>query len=35
MTSARGQDDIQKLTDRYIAEIDKLLSQKEQELMQV
>ncbi|MBL8437701.1 MAG: ribosome recycling factor [Zoogloeaceae bacterium] len=31
----RGQDDIQKLTDRYIAEIDKLLSQKEQELMQV
>ncbi|HLU76676.1 MAG TPA: ribosome recycling factor [Burkholderiales bacterium] len=31
----RGQDDIQKLTDRYIAEIDKLLQQKEAELLQV
>lgn len=31
----RAQDDIQKLTDRYIAEADKLLAQKEQELMQV
>lgn len=31
----RGQDDVQKLTDRYIAEIDKLLAHKEQELMQV
>lgn len=31
----RAQDDVQKLTDRFIAEIDKLLEQKEQELMQV
>lgn len=31
----RAQDDVQKLTDRSIAEIDKLLAQKEQELMQV
>jgi len=31
----RGQDEVQKLTDRFIAEIDKLLEQKEQELMQV
>lgn len=31
----RGQDDIQKLTDRYIAEIDKLLQAKEAELMAV
>ncbi|QID18030.1 ribosome recycling factor [Nitrogeniibacter mangrovi] len=31
----RGQEEIQKLTDRFIAEIDKLLEQKEQELMQV
>jgi ribosome recycling factor len=31
----RGQDEIQKLTDKYIAEIDKLLAQKEQELMQI
>lgn len=31
----RAQDDIQKLTDRYIAEVDKLLAQKEQELMQI
>jgi ribosome recycling factor len=31
----RSQDDIQKLTDRNIAEIDKLLAQKEQELMQI
>ncbi|MDY0011392.1 MAG: ribosome recycling factor [Rhodocyclaceae bacterium] len=31
----RAQDDIQKLTDRSIAEIDKLLAQKEQELMQI
>ncbi|MDR2365504.1 MAG: ribosome recycling factor [Zoogloeaceae bacterium] len=31
----RAQDDIQKLTDRYIAEIDKLLAQKESELMAV
>ncbi len=31
----RGQDEIQKLTDRYIAEIDKLLQVKEVELMAV
>ncbi|WP_435104709.1 ribosome recycling factor [Arhodomonas sp. AD133] len=31
----RGEDDIQKLTDRYVAEIDKLLSGKEEELMEV
>jgi ribosome recycling factor len=31
----RTQDDVQKLTDRYVAEADKLLVQKEQELMQI
>lgn len=31
----RGQDDTQKLTDKYIAEIDKLLTQKESEIMTV
>lgn len=31
----RTQDDIQKLTDRYVAEVDKMLAQKEAELMQV
>ena len=31
----RGEEEIQKLTDKYIAEIDKLLAQKEQELMQI
>ncbi len=31
----RAQDDIQKLTDRYIAEIDKLLAVKEAELLAV
>ena len=31
----RAQDDVQKLTDRHIAEIDKLLQQKETELMAV
>ena len=31
----RAQDDIQKLTDRYVAEIDKQLVQKENELMAV
>jgi ribosome recycling factor len=31
----RGQDDTQKLTDKYIAEIDKLLAQKETEIMTV
>lgn len=31
----RSQDDTQKLTDRFIAEIDKLLAAKEQELMTI
>ncbi|MBX3685214.1 MAG: ribosome recycling factor [Rhodocyclaceae bacterium] len=31
----RAQDDVQKLTDRYIGEVDKLLAQKEQELLQI
>ena len=31
----RAQDDVQKLTDRHIAEIDKLLEQKETDLMAV
>ncbi|MFI7716730.1 ribosome recycling factor, partial [Acinetobacter baumannii] len=31
----RTQDDVQKLTDRYIAEVDKQLAQKEQDLMAV
>lgn len=31
----RAQDEVQKITDKYIAEIDKMLSQKEDELMTV
>ena len=31
----RAQDDVQKMTDRYVAEIDKLLAAKEQEVMTV
>ena len=31
----RTQEEVQKLTDKYIGEIDKLLAQKEQELMQI
>lgn len=31
----RAQDEVQKLTDRYVAEVDKMLAQKEAELMQV
>ena len=31
----RAQDEVQKLTDRFIAEVDKLLQQKESDLMQV
>jgi len=31
----RAQDDTQKLTDKHIAEIDKLLTQKESEIMTV
>jgi ribosome recycling factor len=31
----RAQEDVQKLTDRFVAEVDKLLHQKEADLMQV
>ncbi len=31
----RGEQDLQKLTDKYIAEVDKLLSLKEKEIMEV
>ncbi|MDP2751375.1 MAG: ribosome recycling factor [Rhodocyclaceae bacterium] len=31
----RGQDDAQKLTDRYVAEVDRMLAEKEKELMAV
>ncbi|MCA3174297.1 MAG: ribosome recycling factor, partial [Burkholderiales bacterium] len=31
----RTQDDVQKLTDRYVADIDKLLAEKEKEIMTV
>lgn len=31
----RGEDDIQKLTDKYIAEVDKLLAEKERELLEI
>jgi len=31
----RAQDDIQKLTDRYVAEVDKLIADKEKEIMTV
>ena len=31
----RAQDEIQKLTDRHVAEIDQVLAEKEKELMQV
>ncbi len=31
----RAQEEVQKLTDRYIAEIDKALAQKESDLMAV
>jgi ribosome recycling factor len=31
----RGEDEVQKLTDRFVAEIDKLLAVKEQEIMTV
>lgn len=31
----RGQDDIQKLTDRYVGEVDKMVTQKEAEIMKV
>ncbi|MES2916993.1 MAG: ribosome recycling factor [Pseudomonadota bacterium] len=31
----KGTDDVQKLTDKFIAEVDRMLAAKEQELMQV
>jgi ribosome recycling factor len=31
----RGQDAVQKLTDKYVAEVDRMLAEKEQELMQI
>lgn len=31
----RAQDEIQKLTDKYVAEVDKLFAQKETELMAI
>jgi ribosome recycling factor len=31
----KAQDEVQKLTDKYVAEVDKMLAQKEAELMQV
>lgn len=31
----RAQDDVQKLTDKYVAEVDKLLSEKEKDLMAI
>jgi ribosome recycling factor len=33
--SKRHQDDVQKLTDRYVAEVDKVMSAKEKEIMEV
>jgi ribosome recycling factor len=33
--SRRHQDDIQKLTDRYVAEVDKILAAKEKEILEV
>jgi ribosome recycling factor len=31
----RVQDEVQKLTDRYVADIDKLIAEKEKEIMTV
>jgi ribosome recycling factor len=33
--SRRHQDDVQKLTDRYVAEVDKILAAKEKEILEV
>lgn len=31
----RGQDEVQKLTDRFVAEVDKLVAEKDKEIMTV
>ena len=31
----KAQEEVQKLTDRYVAEMDQVLAEKEKELMQV
>jgi ribosome recycling factor len=31
----RAQDDVQKLTDRYVAEVDRMLAEKEKDLMAI
>jgi ribosome recycling factor len=31
----RAQDDVQKLTDKYVADVDKLLAEKEKDLMAI
>lgn len=33
--SRRGEDQVQKLTDKYVAEVDSLLAQKESDLMEI
>ncbi len=33
--SRRGEDQVQKLTDKYVAEVDNLLAQKEKDLMEI
>ncbi len=33
--SRRGEDQVQKLTDKYVAEVDSLLAQKEKDLMEI
>ena len=35
MRERRGQDEVQKLTDKYVAEIDKMVAEKEKEIMTV
>jgi ribosome recycling factor len=31
----KGQEEVQKLTDKYVAEVDHVIAEKEKELMQV
>jgi len=33
--SKKAQEDIQKITDKYIAEVEKVLSKKEEEIMEI